>query len=113
MAEGAPLVGSDARIEGTNEYAGIAGADVVIITAGLARKPGMSREDCRTFVKTCLAHAMSRDGSSGGVIRTVTIDKDGCERDFTPGDKLPFLHPGYIRENQMPPGNETGAIASN
>ena len=76
-------------------------------------KPGMSREDCRTFVKTCLAHAMSRDGSSGGVIRTVTIDKDGCERDFTPGDKLPFLHPGYIRENQMPPGNESGGIASN
>jgi malate dehydrogenase len=45
MAEGAPLVGSDASITGTNEYAGIAGADVVIITAGLARKPGMSRDD--------------------------------------------------------------------
>jgi len=45
MAEGAPLVGSDAKIEGTNEYSGIAGADVVIITAGLARKPGMSRDD--------------------------------------------------------------------
>ncbi|MBW2272314.1 MAG: malate dehydrogenase [Deltaproteobacteria bacterium] len=45
MAEGAPLVGSDAKIEGTNTYEGIAGADVVIITAGLARKPGMSRDD--------------------------------------------------------------------
>ncbi len=45
MAEGAPLVGSDAKISGTNEYAGIAGADIVIITAGLARKPGMSRDD--------------------------------------------------------------------
>ncbi|MAE93806.1 MAG: malate dehydrogenase, partial [Deltaproteobacteria bacterium] len=45
MAEGAPLQGSDARIEGTNSYADIAGADVVIITAGLARKPGMSRDD--------------------------------------------------------------------
>jgi malate dehydrogenase len=45
MAEGAPLVGSDASITGTNDYAGIAGADVVIITAGLARKPGMSRDD--------------------------------------------------------------------
>jgi len=45
MAEGSPLVGSDARISGTNEYSGIAGADVVIITAGLARKPGMSRDD--------------------------------------------------------------------
>ncbi len=45
MAEGSPLVGSDARISGTNDYADIAGADVVIITAGLARKPGMSRDD--------------------------------------------------------------------
>ena len=45
MAEGAPLVGSDSKISGANDYAGIAGADVVIITAGLARKPGMSRDD--------------------------------------------------------------------
>ena len=45
MAEGAPLAGSDAKIEGTNRYEEIAGADLVIITAGLARKPGMSRDD--------------------------------------------------------------------
>jgi malate dehydrogenase len=45
MAEGAPLVGSDARISGANSYEDIAGADLVIITAGLARKPGMSRDD--------------------------------------------------------------------
>jgi len=45
MAEGAPLVGADAAISGTNDYAGIAGAELVIITAGLARKPGMSRDD--------------------------------------------------------------------
>jgi malate dehydrogenase len=45
MAEGAPVLGADADISGTNDYADIAGADVVIITAGLARKPGMSRDD--------------------------------------------------------------------
>ena len=45
MAEGAPIVGSDAKISGTNDYADIAGSDLVIITAGLARKPGMSRDD--------------------------------------------------------------------
>jgi malate dehydrogenase len=45
MAEGAPVLGADVRITGTNEYAGIAAADIVIITAGLARKPGMSRDD--------------------------------------------------------------------
>jgi malate dehydrogenase len=45
LAEGAPLVGADASIRGANDYEGIAGADLVIITAGLARKPGMSRDD--------------------------------------------------------------------
>ena len=45
MAEGAPLAGSDASIEGANDYAALAGSDLVIITAGLARKPGMSRDD--------------------------------------------------------------------
>jgi malate dehydrogenase len=45
IAEGAPLVGADARLTGANDYAAIAGADLVIITAGLARKPGMSRDD--------------------------------------------------------------------
>lgn len=32
---------------------------------------------------------MSRDGSSGGVIRTVVLDKDGCDRTMVPGDALP------------------------
>jgi malate dehydrogenase len=45
IAEGAPLIDSDAKLRGTNDYKGIAGADLVIITAGLARKPGMSRDD--------------------------------------------------------------------
>ena len=55
-----------------------------------AFKEGMDREECREFVKKALSHAMARDGSSGGVIRTVVIDKDGCERDFTPGNELHF-----------------------
>ena len=45
MAEGAPVRGADSDISGTNSYTDIAGSDVVIITAGLARKPGMSRDD--------------------------------------------------------------------
>lgn len=45
MAEGAPLVGADAVLAGTQKYEDVAGADLVIITAGLARKPGMSRDD--------------------------------------------------------------------
>ena len=45
LAEAAPVEGFDARITGTNGYEETAGSDVVIITAGLARKPGMSRDD--------------------------------------------------------------------
>ena len=45
LAEGAPLAGSDVKISGANDYQAIADSDLVIITAGLARKPGMSRDD--------------------------------------------------------------------
>jgi malate dehydrogenase len=45
IAEGAPLLASDARVAGANDYRDIAGAKLVIVTAGLARKPGMSRDD--------------------------------------------------------------------
>ncbi len=43
--ESAPVEGYDSRLRGTRDYAETAGSDVVVITAGLARKPGMSRDD--------------------------------------------------------------------
>lgn len=45
MSEMGPLEGFDARITGTSDYADIVGSDLIIVTAGLARRPGMSRED--------------------------------------------------------------------
>ena len=45
LAEAAPIEGFDVRLTGTNGYEETANSDVVIITAGLARKPGMSRDD--------------------------------------------------------------------
>jgi malate dehydrogenase len=45
LAEATPVEGFDARYMGSNDYAAIAGADVVIVTAGVPRKPGMSRDD--------------------------------------------------------------------
>ena len=45
LAQCGPIEGFDATVLGTNQYADIAGADVVIVTAGIARKPGMSRDD--------------------------------------------------------------------
>jgi malate dehydrogenase len=45
IAESAPVSKVDAGLKGTNDYADIAGADVCIVTAGVPRKPGMSRDD--------------------------------------------------------------------
>jgi malate dehydrogenase len=45
MMESAPVLGFNARIEGGADYALTAGSDICVITAGLARKPGMSRDD--------------------------------------------------------------------
>ncbi|MBV9862053.1 MAG: malate dehydrogenase [Alphaproteobacteria bacterium] len=45
IVQGSSIEGYDAAITGTNDYADIAGADVVIVTAGIPRKPGMSRDD--------------------------------------------------------------------
>ncbi len=61
LVETAPVEGFDCNIVGTNGYEETAGSDVVIITAGLARKPGMSRDDLliKNFeiVKTCSEQA--------------------------------------------------------
>jgi malate dehydrogenase len=45
LSQCGPVEGFDAKITGTNDYADIKGADVIIVTAGVARKPGMSRDD--------------------------------------------------------------------
>ena len=45
LAEAAPVEGYDVKLRGASDYAEIAGADVCIVTAGIPRKPGMSRDD--------------------------------------------------------------------
>ena len=45
IAEASPVERFDANVTGANDYAALQGADVVIVTAGIARKPGMSRDD--------------------------------------------------------------------
>jgi malate dehydrogenase len=45
LAESGPIAGFNAKLAGVNDYAAIGGADVVIVTAGVPRKPGMSRDD--------------------------------------------------------------------
>jgi malate dehydrogenase len=48
MLEAMPVIGKDVSIVGANDYAATEGSDIIIITAGLARKPGMSRDDLLT-----------------------------------------------------------------
>lgn len=45
LYEASPVVSVDSRITGTTDYAATAGSDIVVITSGVARKPGMSRDD--------------------------------------------------------------------
>src|SRR3972149_2321091 len=45
LSESAPVVGHDCTIRGTNDYADTAGSDIVVVTSGLARQPGTSRDD--------------------------------------------------------------------
>src|SRR3954464_5330783 len=45
LAEAGPGGRHDARVTGTNDYPRTAGADIVVVTSGLARQPGMSRDD--------------------------------------------------------------------
>ncbi|MGB1863193.1 MAG: malate dehydrogenase [Candidatus Puniceispirillum sp.] len=45
IAQASPIEGFNADVAGSNDYAALAGSDVVIVTAGVARKPGMSRDD--------------------------------------------------------------------
>ena len=45
LAEASPVEGFDSQLTGTNDYADTAGSDIVVVTAGIARRPGMSRDD--------------------------------------------------------------------
>jgi malate dehydrogenase len=65
LAEAAPVVGHDMKVTGTNDYADTAGSDVIVVTSGLPRTPGMSRDDLlaknagivRSVVKQAAAHS--------------------------------------------------------
>lgn len=48
LQQAMPVIGKDVRIIGTNDYDATAGSDIIVITAGLPRKPGMSRDDLLT-----------------------------------------------------------------
>lgn len=71
LAESAPVEGFNAKIIGSNQYEAIKGADVCIVTAGVARKPGMSRDDLldiNTAVITTVGENIKRYAPNAFVI---------------------------------------------
>jgi len=78
MMEATPVEGSDARVVGTNDYADTAGSDIVVITAGLARKPGMSRDDLLQanykIVKECTENAVKHSPNAILIIVSNPLD---------------------------------------
>jgi 20S proteasome subunit beta 1 len=54
-------------------------------------KEGMTQAQCEEFVTRGLSHAMARDGSSGGIIRLVTIQQSGVTRKYIPAQELPYI----------------------
>ncbi|CAL5229138.1 g12410 [Coccomyxa viridis] len=66
-------------------------------------RPGMSAEQCEDFVRRAVGHALARDGSSGGCIRTVTVTKEGIKRSFTPNDRIPAMYGGIGYQAGQPP----------
>ena len=76
--ESGPLFGYDSKVTGTNDYKDIEGSDVVVITAGIARKPGMTREDLlkiNTKIITDVSKNIKRY-APGSVVITVTNPLD-------------------------------------
>jgi malate dehydrogenase len=78
LAEAAPVVGHDMTITGTNDYADTAGSDIVVVTSGLARQPGMSRDDLLSknagIVRSVVEQAMKHSPDAILIIVTNPLD---------------------------------------
>jgi malate dehydrogenase len=78
LAEAAPVVGHDMKVVGTNDYADTAGSDIVVVTSGLARQPGMSRDDLLSknsgIVRSVVEQAMKHSPDAILVIVTNPLD---------------------------------------
>ncbi len=78
IMEATPVEGSDSRVVGTNDYKDTAGSDVVVITAGIARKPGMSRDDLLNtnykIVKECTENVLKHSPNTILIVVSNPLD---------------------------------------
>ena len=76
--ESLPILGQDCRVIGTNDYADTANSDIVVITAGVPRKPGMSRDDLLStnagIVKSCAEQAFAYSPSALFIVVSNPLD---------------------------------------
>jgi 20S proteasome subunit beta 1 len=83
---GVPLGGTLLRLPFT---LGGSGSSYIYGWVDHSYRPGMTRAECEAFVTRAVSLAMARDGSSGGVIRLVTIDSKGVTRRLIEGQDVP------------------------
>jgi malate dehydrogenase len=78
LLEAMPVIGKDVRVTGSNDYAATEGSDIVVITAGLPRKPGMSREDLLNtnadIVKKATEETLKRSPNAIYIVLTNPLD---------------------------------------
>jgi malate dehydrogenase len=78
IAESAPVEGTDAKIIGTNSYEPTANSDIILITAGIARKPGMSRDDLQNtnanIVKVCTEQSVKQSPNAIIIVVSNPLD---------------------------------------
>ncbi len=78
LLEAMPIIGKDVSIVGKNDYEATAGSDVIVITAGLPRKPGMSRDDLLSanadIVRKAISETIKRSPDTIYVILTNPLD---------------------------------------
>jgi malate dehydrogenase len=78
LFQSSPIVGFDSRLVGTTNWADTAGSDVVVVTAGIARKPGMSRDDLLSTNAKIVGDvaAQIRDSSPKAIVIVVSNPLD-------------------------------------
>jgi malate dehydrogenase len=78
LLEAMPIIGKDVRVAGSNDYAATEGSDIIVITAGLPRKPGMSREDLLNtnadIVKKATESTLKQSPNATYIILTNPLD---------------------------------------
>jgi len=78
LLEAMPIVGSDVHVVGSNSYADTAGSDLVVLTAGLPRKPGMSRDDLleanSRIVRPAVEQSLSQSPDAILIVLTNPLD---------------------------------------